>query len=63
MNRLKRKAKLDARASKKAEEEAENEPKKMKIDPVAVKSEANGDNDSEEVKQQVDFASVELARI
>ena len=57
VNRLKRKAKIDARASKKAEEEAENEPKKIKIDPVVVKKEANGDNDSEEVKQQVDFAS------
>ena len=33
VNRLKRKAKMDARASKKAEEEAENEPKKIKLDP------------------------------
>ena len=60
VNRLKRKAKMDARASKKAEEEAENEPKKIKIDPVVVKTEANSENennDSEEVRQQVDFAS------
>ena len=62
VNRLKRKAKMDARASKKAEEEAENEPKKIKIDPV-VKNEENGEsnaNVSEEVKQQVEFA---LSRI
>ena len=41
MNRLKRKAKMDARASKKAEEEAENDPKKIKIDPDVVQSEVN----------------------
>ena len=41
VNRLKRKARMDDRASKKAEEEAENDPKKMKIDPDVVQTEAN----------------------
>ena len=41
MNRLKRKARMDARSSKKAEEEAENDPKKIKIDPDVVQTEAN----------------------
>ena len=33
VNRLKRKARMDARSSKKAEEEAENDPKKIKNNP------------------------------
>ena len=41
VNRLKRKARMDARSSKKAEEEAENDPKKIKIDPDVVQTEAN----------------------
>ena len=60
VNRLKRKAKLDARASKKAEEEAENEPKKMKIDPL-VKKESNGSQNDEDTvnieSQHVDLES------
>ena len=41
VNRLKRKARMDARSSKKAEEEAENDRKKIKIDPDVVQTEAN----------------------
>ena len=44
VNMLKRKAKMDARASKRKEEEAENEPKKIKIDATLVKNESGGDN-------------------
>ena len=37
INRLKRKARMDAKAHRKADEEAENEPKKIKLDPSIVK--------------------------
>ena len=46
VNRLKRRARMDAKASKKAEEEAENEPKKIKIDPAVLSNENNTDTEN-----------------
>ena len=57
INRLKRKARLEAKASMKAEEEAENEPKKMKTETVFV---SQPESDTMVIDQVVDSTGADL---